>query len=189
MVSIDDRLVDAGSPEEMAEESVGVPKSVEDVTPESSGVPKTVSEPRQSPVNAMPSPLVDEAAGHKSSLTVEKVENWREKYLVRGGIRIPKKDERACCPPKGYQCIYQDALKAGLRLPPHPFIMDVMNFYQLGIGQLVPNSWRLLVGFLVSSWGWGARLLFPFSISSIALRPSLGKTVGFTSEVVRTNRW
>ena len=33
MVSMDDRLVDAGSPEETAEESVGVPESVEDVPP------------------------------------------------------------------------------------------------------------------------------------------------------------
>ena len=75
MVPIDNRLVDVGLPEETAEESVGVPESVEDVTLESSKDPKTVSGPRQSPENAMPSPSVDEAAGHKSSLTVEKVEN------------------------------------------------------------------------------------------------------------------
>ena len=64
-------------------------------------------------------------------------------------IRLPKPDEHACCPPEGYQCIYQDALEAGLRVPPHPFIRAVMKFFQLGIGQIVPNSWCLLVGFLV----------------------------------------
>ena len=172
MVSIDDRLVHLSSSEETAEESVGVPESVEVVTPESSGVPKAVTEPERAPANVMPSPSVDEAAGHRSSMTVEKVEAWREKYLVKGGIRIPKKDERACCPPKGYQCIYQDALEAGLRVPPHPFIVDVMNFYQLGIGQIVPNSWRLLVGFLVFLLGMGGTPSVPlfnlfFSIASL----------------------
>ena len=68
--------------------------------------------------------------------------------MVMADIRIPTSNDRACYPPQGYQTVYQDALEAGLRIPLHPFLIALLNFYQVGLGQIVPNSWRLVISFL-----------------------------------------
>ena len=38
---------------------------------------------------------------------------------------------------------------AGLHFPPHPFIIKICNHFRLPLGQLVPNSIRLLSGVIV----------------------------------------
>ncbi|XP_077215485.1 uncharacterized protein LOC143850047 [Tasmannia lanceolata] len=45
-------------------------------------------------------------------------------------------------------CVYEEAFRAGLRLPFHPFFADALNYYGLAVTQVVPNSWRTLIGFL-----------------------------------------
>ena len=64
-------------------------------------------------------------------------------------ICTPTPSGCACYLPRGYQCIYQDALETGLRIPPHKFIVALLNFFQLDLGQIVPNAWRLVVSFVV----------------------------------------
>ena len=67
---------------------------------------------------------------------------------MRADIRIPASNDHACYPPEGYQSVYQDALEAGLRIPLHPILIALLNFYQVGLDQIVPNSWRLVISFL-----------------------------------------
>ena len=138
--------------EEVAPETVEeAPETTEEIPESVEGNPVSVEGSAEESTEqvVMPKPWEDEAAKYLSHLTSEGLKLWEEKYLVTEEIRSPTPNERACCPPAGYQCIYQDALDAGLRVPLHPFIPAVMNFFQLGLGQIVPNSWRLLVGFLV----------------------------------------
>jgi hypothetical protein len=47
--------------------------------------------------------------------------------------------------------VYVDALDAGLRLPLHPFFGTVLSHFGLAPGQLAPNGWRALAGFVVLS--------------------------------------
>uniref|UniRef100_A0ACD5YPF7 Uncharacterized protein n=1 Tax=Avena sativa TaxID=4498 RepID=A0ACD5YPF7_AVESA len=54
-------------------------------------------------------------------------------------------------PPPGSVCVYVDALEAGMRLPLHPFYGEVFSHFGIAPGQLVPNTWRALVGFVVLS--------------------------------------
>ncbi|XP_051204579.1 uncharacterized protein [Lolium perenne] len=54
-------------------------------------------------------------------------------------------------PPPGSVCVYVDALDAGLRLPLHPFFGTVLTHFGLAPGQLAPNGWRALAGFVVLS--------------------------------------
>uniref|UniRef100_A0ACD5ZTQ9 Uncharacterized protein n=1 Tax=Avena sativa TaxID=4498 RepID=A0ACD5ZTQ9_AVESA len=54
-------------------------------------------------------------------------------------------------PPTGSVCVYVDALDAGLRLPLHPFFGTVLSHFGLAPGQLAPNGWRALAGFVVLS--------------------------------------
>ena len=94
-------------------------------------------------------PSEDEATQCRSLLLDAELGTWRAKFLVSSEICTPTLSDRACYPPRGYQCIYQDALEAGLRIPPHQFIVSLLNFFQLGLGQIVSNAWRLVVLFLV----------------------------------------
>ena len=45
--------------------------------------------------------------------------------------------------------MYHDVLEASLRLPRHPFFVSVLNEFEIGLGQVAPNAWRLLTFFLV----------------------------------------
>ncbi|KAF7094007.1 hypothetical protein CFC21_096369 [Triticum aestivum] len=49
----------------------------------------------------------------------------------------------------GAVCVYAHALEAGMRLPLHPFFLDVLNHFNLAPTQLAPNAWRIMAGFLV----------------------------------------
>ena len=69
--------------------------------------------------------------------------------MVTVNIRISTSNDRACYPSQGYQTVYQAALEAGLRIPLHPFLIALLNYYQVGLGQIMPNSWCLVISFLI----------------------------------------
>ncbi|KAM0918535.1 hypothetical protein ACQ4PT_009038 [Festuca glaucescens] len=64
---------------------------------------------------------------------------------VIAGDRSPR------APPPGSVVVYADALEAGMRLPLHPFYVTVLSHYGIAPGQLMPNGWRALAGFVVLS--------------------------------------
>ncbi|KAK2997642.1 LOW QUALITY PROTEIN: hypothetical protein RJ639_026615, partial [Escallonia herrerae] len=52
--------------------------------------------------------------------------------------------------------IYEEQVKSGYRLPLHSFALCFFEHYHMALGQLVPNSWRKLVGliYLVQTSGY-----------------------------------
>ena len=42
-------------------------------------------------------------------------------------------------------CFYEATFTCELRLPIHPFIMELLGFFGIAPGQLIPNSWRIVV--------------------------------------------
>ena len=44
--------------------------------------------------------------------------------------------------------IYQDQLEGGLRFPLDPFVKLFLNRYNIALGQLHPNSYRILTGYI-----------------------------------------
>ena len=42
-------------------------------------------------------------------------------------------------------CFYEAAFQCGLRFPVHPFIMELLNHFNIALGQLMPNSWRIVI--------------------------------------------
>ncbi|XBI07732.1 hypothetical protein VPH35_135587 [Triticum aestivum] len=106
--------------------------------------------------------LEDDAAGVDLELTAEEfvsvlrthdqVDAVRKKYDIPKNLytACPAGDLRASSsPPHGAVCVYAHALEAGMRLPLHPFFVDVLNHFNLAPTQLAPNAWRIIVGFLV----------------------------------------
>ena len=63
-------------------------------------------------------------------------------------LEVPGPSDRVHCPPVGWLGIYEDSLKAGLRFPIHPFVIKLLTEYNMCPAQIVPNSWRIIIGFL-----------------------------------------
>ncbi|XP_042415273.1 uncharacterized protein LOC122004452 [Zingiber officinale] len=52
-------------------------------------------------------------------------------------------------PPIGTVCFFRDQFVAGLRFPLHSFIREVCNYFRIPLGQLIPNSFKLLCGVVI----------------------------------------
>lgn len=65
-------------------------------------------------------------------------------------LEVPKKEDRACRPPPGRICLYEECFKAGLKLPIHSFIATLLLHLGLAPGALMPNSWRYICGFFAA---------------------------------------
>ncbi|XP_042423372.1 vegetative cell wall protein gp1-like [Zingiber officinale] len=52
-------------------------------------------------------------------------------------------------PPVSSSTFFREQFVADLRLPIHPFFIDIGRYFQIPLGQLTPNSIRILCGFVV----------------------------------------
>ena len=57
-------------------------------------------------------------------------------------------EERVYAPLTGCVGVYEEAMMADLRFSLHPFVVKLLDRYVLSLAQIVPNSWRYIVGFL-----------------------------------------
>ncbi|XP_075672036.1 uncharacterized protein LOC142641480 isoform X2 [Castanea sativa] len=80
-------------------------------------------------------------------LDSETLGRFRERFQFpeRVRVRLPSKEDRACHSFPGEVCFYESSFICGLRLPVHPFFMELLDRYGIAPGQLMPNSWRILV--------------------------------------------
>ena len=63
-------------------------------------------------------------------------------------VRRPTNEDKACHFFPGKVCFYKAAFTCGLRLPIHPFIRELLGFFGIAFGQLIPNSWRIMVNYM-----------------------------------------
>ena len=45
-------------------------------------------------------------------------------------------------------CFYEAAFLSELRFPIHPFIMELSGHFNIAPGQLMPNSWRIVISYM-----------------------------------------
>ena len=69
----------------------------------------------------------------------------RFQFSERVRVRRPTNEDRACHFFPGEVCFYEASFTCRLRLPVHPFIMELLGFFGIALGQLMPNSWRIVV--------------------------------------------
>ncbi|KAK4605958.1 hypothetical protein RGQ29_000298 [Quercus rubra] len=91
------------------------------------------------------------ALKEKCSLKVEVFSKFKDRFQFPEGTRarLPRKDERACAFAYGEVCFYEAAFSCGLRFPVHPFIMRLLHHLNLAPGQLMPNSWRIVISCMI----------------------------------------
>ena len=64
----------------------------------------------------------------------------RFQFPERVCVRQPTNMDQACHFFLGKVCFYEAAFTCGLRLPVHPFIMELLGFFGIAPKQLMPNS-------------------------------------------------
>ena len=80
-------------------------------------------------------------------LDAEIVARFRDRFQFSKRVRVrqPNDEDRACHFFPGEVCFYEATFACGLRFPVHPWIMELLDHFGVGPGQLMPNSWRIVV--------------------------------------------
>ncbi|KAF3445810.1 hypothetical protein FNV43_RR10987 [Rhamnella rubrinervis] len=144
----------------------------------SAGTPRArqANEPDIETSTRTPSVTVDGPGGNRSGLIIMRpvlikteipsifkqsdMSYLKERFNVPSQVKLstPRPLERADSPREGWICLYKIAFKIGLRLSFHRIINMVLNFYSIAPGQLMPNSWRYLLGLIVQSKKCGLQI-------------------------------
>ena len=84
-------------------------------------------------------------------MKIEVFSKFKDRFQFPEGtrVRLPRKDKKACAFAHGEVCFYEAAFSCGLRFPVHPFIMKLFHYLNLAPGQLMPNSWRIVISCMV----------------------------------------
>ena len=69
----------------------------------------------------------------------------RFQFSERVRVHLPSKGERACNFFPGEVCFYESSFACGLRFLVHLNLMELLNHFGIAPGQLMPNSWRIVV--------------------------------------------
>ena len=77
----------------------------------------------------------------------ETVGRFKDRFQFPERVRVcrPTNEDRACHFFPSEICFYEAAFTCRLRLFVHPFIMELLGFFGIAPGQLMPNSWRIVV--------------------------------------------
>ena len=75
----------------------------------------------------------------------------RFQFPDRVRVRLPSEEEWACHFFLREVCFYEATFLCGLRFPVHPFVMELLRHFGIAPGQLMPNSWRIVVS-LMGIW-------------------------------------
>ena len=92
---------------------------------------------------------LDEVCG----LDAKTLSRFKDRFQFPDRVRVclPSEEERACHFFLEEVCFYKATFLCGLRLPVHPFVMELLSHFGISPEQLVPNSWRIVVS-LMGIW-------------------------------------
>ena len=80
-------------------------------------------------------------------LDADTVARFKDRFQFSEWVHVcrPSSEDRACHFFPGEVCFYEATFTCGLRLPVHPFMMELLGYFGIAPGQLMPNSWRVVV--------------------------------------------
>ena len=80
-------------------------------------------------------------------LDADTVARFRDIFQFPERVRVnrPNDEDRACHFFPCEICFYKATFTCGLRFFVHSFIMELLDHFGIALGQLMPNSWRIVV--------------------------------------------
>lgn len=66
-------------------------------------------------------------------------------------VCLPHPNEKACAFAHSEMCFYEASFLCGLCFPIHSFIMELLSRLKIDPGQLVPNTWQIIIS-CMSIW-------------------------------------
>ena len=91
------------------------------------------------------------ALKEKCTLKLDVFNKFRDRFQFpdETRARLPRKGEKAYAFAHGEVCFYEAAFSCCLRFFVHPFIMELLDHLHIAPGQLMPNSWRIVISCMV----------------------------------------
>ena len=114
-----------------------------------SSVPTSVPSSSIPPASAAPRSFYD--LKEKCTLKADVFDKFRDRFQFPVETRacLPRKGEKACAFAHGEVCFYEASFLCGLRFPIHPFTMEILNHLNIALRQLMLNSWRIVISYMV----------------------------------------
>ena len=90
------------------------------------------------------------ALKEECGLDADTLDRFKDKlqFLQRVKVRLPSEEDRACHFFPGEVCFYETTFICGLRFLVHTFLMELLNHFGIALGQLMPNSWRIIANYM-----------------------------------------
>ena len=110
-----------------------------------------ISVPLSSRLSVSVSPRPFHALQEKCSLREDTILRFKDRFQFpdETRVRLPRRGEKSCAFAHGEICFYEAAVLCGLRFQVHPFIMELLHDLNIALGQLMLNSWRIIISCMV----------------------------------------
>ena len=78
---------------------------------------------------------------------MDTVSRFKDRFQFPEQVHVhrPNEEDRAYHFFPSEVCFYKATFTCGLRLPVHPFIIELLGHFGIAPEQLMPNSWRIVV--------------------------------------------
>ncbi|KAH0466588.1 hypothetical protein IEQ34_003826 [Dendrobium chrysotoxum] len=95
-----------------------------------------------------------------STITGDSLITFRKKFYFPNDMvmKVPTTSNRARFPPLGFVTIYEFSLRAGLRFPPSPKLIDILTIYKVSLSQLSYRAMSIIMGLIILFQDHGAVL-------------------------------
>ena len=79
--------------------------------------------------------------------------SFRKRFQITDETKIclPRHGKKACAFTHGHMCFYEADFLCGLCFPIHLFIHELLDYFKIAPGQLVPNAWQTVLS-VMSIW-------------------------------------
>ncbi|KAH0465459.1 hypothetical protein IEQ34_005562 [Dendrobium chrysotoxum] len=86
-----------------------------------------------------------------STITEDSFISFRKKFHFPNDLvmKVPARSDRARFPPPGYVTVYEFSLRARLRFPPSPELIDILTIYGVILSQFFYRAMSIVMGLIV----------------------------------------
>ena len=85
-----------------------------------------------------------------SRISIKRMKLIARQFYLSGAIRQPRPGEIPHLPPFGMMAFFEAIMRGWASLPLHPFLIAVLEYFNVAPFQFTPNSFRIMVAFYIA---------------------------------------